>query len=174
MREVFTMELSEVIFQRFSVLEYEQQPVAPELVRSILEAGLAAPTACNFQPQRILVIHNEENRAALSRAVPSNYFVPLAFLVCYDRRECWVRPMDGKASGDIDAAIVTTHMMLRATDLGLGSIWVMYWDPERVKQEFSLDSDLEPVALLIVGHKSREASPRKGHFDTKTVEEVLI
>ena len=42
-------------------------------------------------------------------------------LACWDCRESWVRPMDGKASGEIDAAIV----MLQATDLGLGSIWVM-------------------------------------------------
>ena len=168
------MEFSEVIRRRYSVLEYEQQSVAPELVRSILKAGLAAPTACNFQPQRILVIDDDQSRAALARVVPSRYYVPLAFLVCYDRRECWVRPMDGKASGDIDAAIVTTHMMLRATDLGLGSIWVMYWDPVKMKHEFCLDEALEPVALLIVGHKSPEASPRKGHFATKTVEDILI
>lgn len=149
-------------------------PDRPELIRSILDAGLSAPTACNLQPQRILVIDDDESRAALSRAVPSKYFVPLAFLVCYDRRECWVRPMDGKSSGDIDTAIVTTHMMLRATDLGLGSIWVMYWDPERMKQEFSLDAHLEPVALLIMGHKSPDASPRKGHYISKTVSDVVI
>ena len=35
--------------------------------------------------------------------------------------------MDGKNSGDIDASIVATHMMLEIADLGLGSIWVMYW-----------------------------------------------
>ena len=46
----------------------------------------------------------------------------LAFLVCWDRRESWVRPADGKSSGEIDAAIVTAHMMLQAADLGLGSI----------------------------------------------------
>ena len=47
---------------------------------------------------------------------------------------------------------------------GLGSIWVMYWDPERMKQEFSLDEDLAPAALLIVGHKAAEAYPKKGHM----------
>ena len=58
----------------------------------------------------------------LSRAVPSPIYVPLAFLICWDRRESWVRSVDGKSSGEIDAAIVTTHMMLQAADLGLGSI----------------------------------------------------
>lgn len=168
------MEYQQLIHERFSVLEYEQRDVAPELVRAIIEAGLAAPTACNFQPQRIKVIDDDASRAALARVVPSRYYVPLAFLVCFDRRECWVRPMDGKASGEIDAAIVTTHMMLRTADLGLGSIWVMHWDPERMKQEFSLDNNLEPVALLIAGHKAPEAHPKKGHLASKNIGEILI
>ncbi len=168
------MEYQQLIHERFSVLEYEQRDVAPELVRAILEAGLAAPTACNFQPQRIKVINDDASRAALSRVVPSRYYVPLAFLICFDRRECWVRPMDGKASGEIDAAIVTTHMMLQAADLGLGSIWVMYWAPERMKQEFSVDENLEPVALLIVGHMAPEAHPQKGHRTSKSIGEILI
>lgn len=140
----------------------------PELVRTILEAVLAAPTACNFQPQRILLIDDDNSRTALNRVMHSRYYVPLAFLVCYDRRECWVRPMDAKSSGEIDAAIVTTHMMLQAADLGLGSIWVMYWDPERLKQEFRLSEHLEPVSLLIVGHKSSAGRPCKGHLSSKT------
>lgn len=168
------MDFRELAQERFSVLEYERRSVGPELVRAILEAGLAAPTACNFQPQRIRVIDCDEDRAALNRVVPSRYYVPLAFLVCYDRRECWVRPMDGRSSGEIDAAIVTTHMVLQATDLGLGSIWVMYWDPERMKKAFSLPEDLEPAALLIVGHKAPEAAPRKGHLTSKALEDVLI
>ena len=109
-REVLTMEFQKLVTERFSVLEYERRDVAPELMQTILEAGLAAPTACNFQPQRIKVIQSDADRAALSRVVSSRYDVPLAFLFCYDRRACWIRPMDGKSSGDIDAAIVTTHI----------------------------------------------------------------
>ena len=47
-REVLTMEFQKLVTERFSVLEYERRDVAPELVQTILEAGLAAPTACNF------------------------------------------------------------------------------------------------------------------------------
>lgn len=168
------MDFRELSRDRFSVLEYERRDVAPELVQTILEAALAAPTACNFQPQRILVIDDDDSRAALSRGISSGVYVPLAFLVCYDRRDCWVRPVDGKVSGEIDAAIVTTHMMLQAADLGLGSIWVMNWDPVRMKQEFGLQEHLEPVALLVVGHKTANARPKKGHLTSKSLENILI
>ena len=82
--------------------------------------------------------------------------------------------MDGKSSGDIDASIVSTHMMLEATDLGLGSNWVMFWSPDKMREEFELESNMEPVALLIVGYKSDEAKPRKGHLESISIEEMLL
>lgn len=47
------MDFRDLVTERFSVLEYERRTVAPDLVQTIPEAGLAAPTACNLQPQRI-------------------------------------------------------------------------------------------------------------------------
>lgn len=160
--------------ERFSVLEYDNRPVEQEKIDRIIEAGIAAPTACNYQPQRIFVIDHDADRERLNRVVPSRSFVPAAFLVCYNKRECWVRPMDGKSSGDIDASIVTTHMMMEATELGLGSIWVMYWDPKKMKAEFGLGDEIEPTALLIVGYKSEDAKPRQGHMKRKAKEDILI
>ena len=168
------MDFLELAHKRFSVLEYSHRPVEKELVDKVIEAALAAPTACNNQPQRILVIDDEEGRSKLQCVVPSRYYVPLAFLVCYDKEECWVRPMDGKNSGEIDASIAATHMMLEMTDLGLGSIWVMYWDPEKMKSVFALSDNLEPVALLIAGYKAENALPRKGHLQSKTKDEITI
>lgn len=159
---------------RFSVLEYKKEPVEESVILRILEAGLAAPTACNFQPQRIKVIKTDEDRDKLNRVIPSKYYVPAAFLICFDRSRSWTRPMDGKNSGDIDAGIVATHMMLEATDQGLGSIWVMYWSPDKMREEFGLDDNIEPVALLVVGHKADEAFPRKGHLENISIDEMLI
>jgi len=100
--------------------------------------------------------------------------VPAAFLVCYDKLKCWTRKFDGKTSGEIDAAIVTTHMMMEATSLGLGSIWVMYWNPDAMKTEFDISDQYEPVALLIVGYTDKSIDPHKEHFVRKTKEEVLF
>jgi Nitroreductase len=59
---------------------------------------------------------------------------------------------DGKNSGEVDACIVTTHMMLEATDIGLGSIWIMHFDPEKIKETFNIPDSFEPVALLVIGY----------------------
>ena len=130
--------------ERFSVLEYEYRDVEAEKLEKILAAALAAPTACNLQPQRIVLIDAEKKRQKLNDAVPGGHFAPAAFLVCYDSRACWVRPQDGKSSGEIDASIAATHMMLEATDLGLGSIWVMSWDVDIL---FSCEKFLQYTSL---------------------------
>ena len=159
---------------RFSVLDYESRAVEREKIDRIVEAALAAPTACNFQPQRIRIINSDEDRKKLNAAVPNKKSAPAAFLVCYDKGECWTRPADGKQSGEIDAAIAATHMMLEATDLGLGSIWVMNWDPQKMRAAFSLPDDVEPAVLLIVGYKAENAQPRPGHLSRKSKEEILL
>ena len=168
------MDFLELSHIRFSVLEYENRPVEQEKIDKIIEVAISAPTACNYQPQRILVIDDDEGRQKLNRVVPSKYNIPVAILICYDKQECWIRPMDGKASGDIDASIVATHVMMEATELGLGSIWVMYWDPEKMKAEFELDDEIEPSALLVVGYKSEKAKPRQGHLTRKRPEDILM
>lgn len=168
------MDFLELAHSRFSVLEYEKRAIEQEKIDKIIESALAAPTACNNQPQKILVINDDEGRKKLGRVVPSKYYVPAAFLVCYNKSEAWQRPMDGKSSGEIDAAIVATHMMLEATDLGLGSIWVMYWESAKMKAEFGLSDNIEPVALLIVGYKSDAATPKAGHLKSKMADEILI
>ena len=168
------MDFLDLSKKRYSVLHYQKECIPDNIIRKILEAGMSAPTACNFQPQRIKLINTDDGRARLNRIVPSKYYVPAAFLVCYDKTTCWKRKIDGRTSGEIDASIVTTHMMMEATDLGLGSIWVMYWDPNKMRDEFEIPEQYEPVALLIVGYADKTIAPHKEHFVRKGIDDVLF
>lgn len=168
------MDFLELSKTRYSVLRYQKKQIPNELIDKIIEAGISAPTACNFQPQKIKLIMSDSGREKLNRVVPSKYYVPAAFLVCYDKNACWNRSYDGKRSGEIDAAIVTTHMMMEATDLGLGSIWVMYWNPDIMRAEFQIPEHYEPVALLIFGYPEENIAPHKDHFKRKTKKEIVF
>lgn len=74
------MDFLELSKKRYSVLEYQKKQVP------------------------------DEDKERLNRVVPSKHYVPAAILVCYDKQVCWTRSYDGKSSGEIDVAIVTTHM----------------------------------------------------------------
>ena len=79
------MDFLELSKSRYSVLHYRNKPIPDELLNQIVEAGISAPTACNFQPQKIKLINSDADKEKLYRVVPSKYYVPAAFLVCYDK-----------------------------------------------------------------------------------------
>ena len=105
------MDLLELLKKRYSVRKFEDKKVEKEKLDLILEAARVAPTACNFQPQRILVLDNEESLEKLKKCTPYHFHAPLALVVCYDKTTSWKRK-DGDDMGEVDAAIVTTQMML--------------------------------------------------------------
>lgn len=167
------MNFYQLAAERFSVRKFEDRPVAAGDIDLILRAGLLSPTAHNYQPERILVLTEREALEKMYRCTPSHYHAPCAMLVCYDRTESWKREFDGKDSGDIDASIVTTHLMLQAAALGVGSTWVMYFDPAAIRREFELPDRLEPTALLVLGYPAADAAPSAGHSARRAFETLV-
>lgn len=158
---------------RYSVRKFEGRPLAEDDRENILRAGLLAPTACNNQPHRIFMLTSPEAMKKLRKCTECHFHAPEAALICYDKSRCWVRGYDGKHSGDIDASIVTTHMMLAAADAGVGTTWVMYFNPEAVRAEFALPEELEPTAILIMGYPSPEAKPAPAHNQFRNPAEII-
>ena len=124
--------------KRYSVRAYTKQKVEKEKLDAILEAAHVAPTGGNC--------HRKIGKAT------NIYGAPLAIIVCSDTNKVWTRPFDGKKLTDIDASIITDHMMMEATYLGLGSVWVCYFKPDILKAEFKIPDNLEPVNILVLGY----------------------
>ncbi len=152
--------------RRFSVRSYSNREIEPEKLRYILEAAHVAPTAANLQPVRLLVVQSESGLENLRKAA-NLYGAPLAVIVCADRSRAWVRPFDGKQSGDIDASILTDHMMLAATEQGLGSVWICFFKPDIVRYAFDLPETLEPVNILAFGYTDEPPADPARHAQTR-------
>ena len=167
------MDFLKLASERYSVRSFQPRPVEDKDLERILQAGHLAPTACNLQPQRILVIKSEAAIEKLRKCTKCHFEAPTALLVCYDKTECWKRKYDGASSGEIDASIVTTHMMLEAASLGVGSTWVMHFIPEAIKTEFHIPDHIEPVALLVMGYPAADAGPFPGHTAFRPLEEII-
>lgn len=149
------MEFYDLLRKRYAARQYSEQKVESSKLAEILEAARIAPTAKNLQPFKIIVCDNEESLGKLSKAA-NIYKAPLALLVCGDMEKAWHREWDGKLSQDIDTAIITTHMMLEATNQGLDSVWVCNFKPDILKEEFSLPDNLVPVHILVLGYAQGE------------------
>lgn len=160
------MDFLELAKKRYSVRKYEDKKVEKEKLLKILEAARIAPTAANFQPQKLLVIQKEEGLEKLKKGA-NIHGAPLAIIVCSDHSTSWKRSsFDGKDAADIDASIITDHMMLEATELGLGSVWICAFNPAIIKEEFNIPENFEPINILAIGYADRPAESPDRH-DTK-------
>lgn len=114
------MTFLELAKARYSVRSFQNMPIEENKLELILEAGRIAPTACNNQPQKIYVARSAESRKKLASVCQCTFDAPVILVVCYDRNRDWKnRLMPGYESGETDAAIVCTHMMLQAAELGI-------------------------------------------------------
>ncbi len=158
------MDFSQLAKERFSCRKFKPIPVEQEKIDLILQCALDAPTAVNKQPQRILVLTEKEKLDKLKDCTKYSFSAPLCFIICTESDKAYKRGYDGKCSADIDAAIVTTHMMLQAQDIGLGTTWVMAFNPEMVRKCFEIPDVLEITALLPAGYPDADAPISPLHY----------
>ncbi len=163
----------EIAKKRYSVRKYQQKEVEREKLDMILEAARVAPTGANAQPYRLIVVQQEESLNKIKKAA-NTFEAPLVIIVCGDHDKAWKRPFDGKKLVDIDASIVTDHMMLQATELGLGSVWICYFKPDVIKEEFSLPDNLEPVNILAIGYADCVPAPPDRHSSQRRPLEAFV
>ncbi len=168
------MRFYELSKSRWSVRKFKPAHIRQSDLDYILQCGRIAPTGCNNQPQRILVINTDEDCAKLQQCSASQSHAPAALLVCYDKTDTWIRRYDGASCGPMDASIVTTHMMLAAHEIGVGSVWVMSFDPAKTKEVFALPDHYEPVAFLMLGYPAEDAEPLPLHDAKKPLSETVF
>jgi len=156
------MEFTELIQSRYSVRAYRPDPVPEALLTRVLEAGRLAPTASNRQPFRLIVIHTAGRQEELRRLYHREWFgaAPLVIGICAVLEEAWVR-RDGVNYAFVDAAIVMDHMILAATDAGLGTCWVAAFDPAAAREILHLPEGVEPVAFTPLGYPADAPRPKE-------------
>lgn len=168
------MNFIELAKERYSLRSFDTRKVEKEKLDLILKAGQLAPTAVNYQPQRILVIESDEALAKLKDCIIYHFNAPMALLVCANKDEAWKRSYDGKIHTDIDGSIVATHMMLQATELGLGTTWVGHFDPIAIRKSFNIPSNLEPVCIFPIGYPSSDAKKNPNHEKRKDISQTVF
>ena len=156
------MNFTDLAQKRYSVRKFSDKPIEKDKLELVLNAGQLAPTACNFQPQRIVVLNNEKALEKAKRCTKYCFNAPTILLVCYDNTVSWKRE-DGKDSGEIDASIAATQMMLQAAEIGLGTTWVGYFDPVQTTKEFSLPQNIVPVLMFPIGYPAEDSVPHPNH-----------
>lgn len=87
-----------------------------------------------------------------------------------NHEQSWKRPKDGKDHCDIDVAIAVTHLMLAATEQGLGSCWIGNFDVKKCKEIFDCSAHIEPIALIPIGYPGENKVHEK---QRKSMDEIV-
>ena len=155
-----TKELIEVIFARRSIRRYSAELVDQEDVRTMLEAAMAAPSASNRKPWHFIAVTDRQILDNLARAHPYGKMLleaPLCIAVCGDKTissRYWVQ----------DCSAATENLLLAATALGLGAVWLgVHPREERVnpiRKVLNIPENIVPLNLISIGHPAEEKEPR--------------
>jgi nitroreductase len=151
-----------VIERRYSVRAYKPDPIEQDKLERVLDAARLAPTAVNFQPFRLIVIHTQGREDELERIYRKDWFVqpPLVIAACGLHNKAWTR-RDGKNFVDVDTTIVMDHLILAATNEGLGTCWIGNFDVQAARDVLGLPDDVEPIAFTPLGYPDDEPRIRK-------------
>lgn len=158
---------------RYSARAYTSKKIEQTKLDKIITAAHVAPTAANLQPIHLIVVREDKGLNSISKAT-NIYNAPLAIIVCADHSKAWQRPFDGKKTTDIDASILTDHMMLQATEVGLSSVWICYFKPDVIKQEFQLPEHIEPINILAIGYTDEAPANPERHEEMRIPLEELV
>ena len=171
------MEFSELIKYRESVRDYDpDRPVPKETLQRILTAGQMAPSAGNRQPWEFIVVSSGAYLSRVRECYGKSWFkdAPHILAVKGFRENAWVHPKSGHNSIETDLAIAMDHIILAAADQGVGTCWIIAFDPECLREALDVKENeiiycITPLGYPNSGYQRRE----KNRKELKTVVKFL-
>ena len=168
------MDIFECIENRRSIRKFEKCEISDKEITKILKAGAAAPSACNIQPWKFIVIKDENIKNLIVESSVKQTFIADASVVIaiianlkeagkkYEKR--------GRELYSIqDTAAAVQNMMLASYALGYGTCWIGAFDENEIKKILKLKEEERPMAILPIGKPSENpVKPKK-----KNLEEIV-
>ncbi len=154
------MEFQEVINQRRSIRNYEDRDVEDDKIEYVLECARLAPSWMNMQCWHFIIVTDKDKIKELAKmcGVINRWIkkAPIIVVACAD-------PLSSGRREDInyylvDTAIAMEHLILAATDVGLGSCWIGSFDEKEIKKLLGIPPRIRIVALTPLGYPSNRGT----------------
>jgi nitroreductase len=171
------MDVLEAIRIRRSVRKYRDDPIPDDVLDRMLEAIRLAPSACNYQPWRFVVVRDKQTREALGEASCKQHFIaqaPAIIVGCGFPDKAYKKMGGYGNSVDIDLAIALDHLTLAAAAKGLGTVWIGAFDEEAVKRILGVPADVKVVALTPLGYPAEPGMLRAAEANKRNSREQVF
>ena len=159
------MEFFEVVQARRSLRSYLDRPVELEKLKYVLESARLAPSWNNLQCWRFIVVEDAAGREALAESMEETNSgrevlmgAPIVIVLCAvpSESEVW----EGKDIMMLDAGLAMEHLVLAATDRGLGACWQGMFSEEKARKALNVPDNVRVVAMSPLGYAAEEHGPR--------------
>jgi nitroreductase len=169
------MDLLKLISKRRSVRQFLPDDVEQEKIDYLIECARLAPSAVNGQPWKFMIVRSPGKKAFLSQCYNREWFAaaPVYILALGDTTQSWKRKSDGKDHCEIDVTIAFEHLILAATEKGLGTCWVCNFDTGLCRELFDIPENMIPVAITPLGYPAREAGEVSDRKPLQEITEVI-
>lgn len=162
---------------RYSCRNYSSRTVDKSVLELVLNGARIAPSACNRQPWKFMVVTDEDLKVAVQRSYDRDWLktAPAYIVAVGNHDESWHRSnADNKDHMDIDLAIASEHICLAAAALDLGTCWVCNFDPETLRTGLNIPENLEPVVIIPIGYPAEgTVAPKKTRKELGDIVEWL-
>jgi len=168
------MDYYDLIRKRHSMRNYDpQKPVSGEVLKRILNAGRLAPSAANRQPWEFIVISSAEMLEKVRKCYDKSWFrdAPHILIVKGNQDSAWRRRYDGYNSIETDLTIAMDHLVLAATNEGVGTCWIAAFDPSILRDALKLGEMEKVFAITPLGYPQEGYKPPEGK-SRKSLHEV--
>ena len=162
------MEFMDVVSKRRSIRKYKSDPVREEDIEYVLEAARLAPSWANTQCWKFVVVTEPETISALAKA--GNSWLegaPAMIVACADPSKPGTK--DDQEYYMLDVGIAMEHLILAATDRGLGTCWIGAFEEEVVKSVLGVPEQIRVVTSTPLGYPDQEPGPQQ----RKSLEEIM-
>ena len=118
-------------------------------------------------------MQSEESLSKIKK-IANTYNAPIVLLICADTNIAWHNPKEKDYNtAEMDGSITTTYLMLKSYELGLGSVFIRYFNSKEVQIEFGFSNNIKPISLLAIGYPSENSTPSPRHFEKKELDKLI-
>ncbi len=154
------MTVKDAIYKRKSIRSYLDKQIPIEILEEVLDAGRLAPSGRNGQEWKFIVSNDKTHKSAIVQSCHNQKCseeAPVTIVLCslIDT----IMPCK-QSQGTVNCSIAASFMMLRATELGLGTVLLGHFDADKIKSALDIPSDYTPVAILLLGHPNEQGRDR--------------
>lgn len=175
--------LLNLINKRRSIRHYLNRAISKEDLLKCIEAARVAPSACNAQPWKFIIVDdpllkNEICERAFCGIYSINKFAmnAPALIIVVSEKEKFLSALGGYLRDTkyylLDIGIACEHLVLQATELGIGSCWIGWFNERAVKKALKIPRNKKIDVIISLGYYREDGSGESTKKPRRSLEEI--